>query len=77
VTFAQFHDPESVLRLWTTELDGVVDAGGVFTLTCHPSIIGRFHRLEILERLMDHAMARGDVWFATLEQVARYVEDRL
>jgi peptidoglycan/xylan/chitin deacetylase (PgdA/CDA1 family) len=77
VTFAQFHDPESVFRLWRTELDGVVDAGGVFTLTCHPSIIGRFHRLEILEKLIDHATARGDVWFPTLEQVARHVQDRL
>ena len=77
VMFAQFHDPESVFRIWRAELDGVVDAGGVFTLTCHPSIIGRFHRLEILERLIDHAMARGDVWFASLEQVARYVQDRL
>jgi peptidoglycan/xylan/chitin deacetylase (PgdA/CDA1 family) len=77
VAFAQFHDPESVFRIWRTELDGVVDAGGVFTLTCHPSIIGRFHRLEILERLIDHAMARGDVWFSTLEQVARHVQDRL
>ncbi len=77
VSFAQFHDPESVFRIWRTELDGVVDAGGVFTLTCHPSIIGRFHRLEVLERLIDHAMARGDVWLATLEEVARYVQDRL
>ncbi len=77
VMFAQFHDPESVFRIWKTELDGVIDAGGVFTLTCHPSIIGRFHRLEILERLVDHAMARGDVWFSTLEGVARHVQDRL
>ncbi len=41
------------------------------------SIIGRFHRLEILERLVDHAMTRGDLWFSTLEQVARHVQDRL
>ncbi len=77
VMFAQFHDPESVFRIWRAELDGVVDAGGVFTLTCHPSISGRFHRLEILERLIDHAVSRGDVLFATLEQVARHVQDRL
>jgi len=77
ITFAQFHDPESVFRIWRAELDGVVDAGGVFTLTCHPSIIGRFHRLDILERLIDHAGARGDVLFATLEQVARHVQDSL
>lgn len=73
VTMAQFHDPDEVYRIWQTELDGVVEGGGLFTLTCHPSIIGRHHRMAILERLVAHAAGRGDVWFATLQQVAEHV----
>jgi peptidoglycan/xylan/chitin deacetylase (PgdA/CDA1 family) len=73
VTMAQFHDPEEVLRIWSTEMDGIIDDGGLFTLTCHPSIIGRHHRMAILEALVTHAAARGDVWFASLDQVAVHV----
>lgn len=74
VTMAQFHDPDSVYRIWQAELDGVAEEGGVFTLTCHPSIIGRHHRMAILVRLLAHARARGDLWIAPLEEIARHVE---
>ena len=73
ITMAQFHDPEEVGRIWRTDLDGVIDAGGVFTLTCHPSVIGRHHRMAILERLVRHAKSRGDVWLAPLATIAEHV----
>ncbi|MDP6565712.1 MAG: polysaccharide deacetylase [Alphaproteobacteria bacterium] len=75
VSMAQFHDPDEVLRIWRTELDGVVDDGGLFTLTCHPSVIGRHHRMAILDGLVDHAEARGDVWIAALDQIAAHVTE--
>lgn len=70
---AQFHSPDDVLSIWKAEMDGIVDEGGVFTLTCHPSVIGRHHRMNILERLMDHAEARGDIWIAPLADIADHV----
>lgn len=73
-TMAQFHDPETVQRIWRTEMDGVIEEGGVFTLTCHPSIIGRHHRITILEGLIDQARRRGDVWIAPLRDIAAHVE---
>ncbi len=73
ITMAQFHDPEEVLRIWRCDLDGVIDGGGVFTLTCHPSVIGRHHRMAILDRLVDHAKSRGDVWIASLGDIAEHV----
>ena len=73
VTMAQFHDPDAVFRIWRQDLDGVVAEGGVFTLTCHPSIIGRHHRMAILQRLVEHARARADTWITTLESVAAHV----
>ena len=71
---AQFHDPDEVRRIWQTEMDGIVGENGVFTLTCHPSIIGRHHRMAILDALVDHAEQRGDVWIAPLEEIAAHVE---
>lgn len=74
VSMAQFHDPDSVYRIWQAELDGIADEGGLFTLTCHPSIIGRHHRMAILQRLVAHARARKDLWIAPLAEIAAHVE---
>ena len=73
---AQLHGPDEVFGIWRDEMDGIVGEGGVFTLTCHPSVIGRHHRMNILDRLVDHAEARGDVWIAPLEEIAGHVMRR-
>ncbi|MBM3491298.1 MAG: polysaccharide deacetylase [Alphaproteobacteria bacterium] len=72
-SMAQYHDPDEVARIWQAELDGIVGHGGVFTLTCHPSVIGRHHRMAILAALVAHARLRGDVWFARMAEVAAHV----
>jgi len=43
---------------------------GVITYTCHPYVIGRGHRMLMLERLIERIAARGAV-FATMEEAAR------
>ncbi|MEC9346794.1 MAG: polysaccharide deacetylase family protein [Pseudomonadota bacterium] len=73
---AQFHDPDEVFRIWKAELDGIIGEGGVFVLTCHPSVIGRHSRMAILDRLMDHVEARGDIWLAPLADIADHVMRR-
>jgi peptidoglycan/xylan/chitin deacetylase (PgdA/CDA1 family) len=45
--------------------------GGVLTLTMHPQVIGRGHRMAMLERLIEHILAAGEVRFARLIDVAR------
>ncbi len=44
--------------------------GGVLTLTMHPQVIGRGHRMLMLERLIDQFQSHGGVRFATLATVA-------
>jgi len=41
----------------------------------HPFIIGYRSRIWILEQLIEHAKAKGAVWFATHAEVARWVRD--
>lgn len=62
--------PRAVEELWREEFDFMVSHfdDGVFTLTCHPQIIGRGSRLEMLARLLNHFMAAG-VRFARLDEV--------
>jgi len=73
ITMAQFHDPAEVEAIWQADLDGTINDGGVFTLTCHPSVIGRHHRMKILDNLVAHAKKRGDIWIAPLADIANHV----
>jgi peptidoglycan-N-acetylglucosamine deacetylase len=67
---AVIESPAKVLDLWTSELDALADDGGLFVLTSHPFLSGRASRVATLERLVEHAKARGDLWMAPLGEIA-------
>ena len=62
--------PSKVYEIWSAEFEGAYECGGVFTLTMHPQISGRYHRLQMLEKLIRHISDHEDVWFATCSEVA-------
>jgi len=64
--------PSAVLEIWQGELewmDANVD-DGVLTVCMHPQVIGRGHRVAMLEQFIERA-AELDARFATLGDVAR------
>jgi peptidoglycan/xylan/chitin deacetylase (PgdA/CDA1 family) len=67
--------PTDVFDIFRRELDAAWEDGGVFQLTMHPHISGYRSRIWILEELIRHAKAKGDVWFATHAQVAEWARD--
>jgi hypothetical protein len=67
--------PGKVLDLWTNELDAMRRHGCLFMLTNHPFLSGRPGRVETLRRLLEHALACGDVEIVTAAEVARRVRD--
>jgi peptidoglycan/xylan/chitin deacetylase (PgdA/CDA1 family) len=63
--------PSAVLEIWQGEFDWMdehVD-GGVLTVCMHPQVIGRGHRIAMLERFIEHCAAAG-AGFAALGDVA-------
>jgi peptidoglycan/xylan/chitin deacetylase (PgdA/CDA1 family) len=48
------------------------DDWGVLTYTFHPHVIGRGHRLMMLETLIGHLKARGAIFLAMEDAVAEY-----
>ena len=53
--------PSAVLEIWTEEFDWMdahVD-GGVLVVCMHPQVIGRGHRMAMLERFIEHCAAAG------------------
>ena len=68
-----YTSPRELLQVYIDEFDKAYEEGTMFQLTSHPHIIGHRSRILILEELISHIQSVGNVWFATHEQVARYV----
>jgi peptidoglycan/xylan/chitin deacetylase (PgdA/CDA1 family) len=66
--------PSLVGEIWRREFDGAYVEHGLFLLTMHPHIVGHRSRMSVLEELVQYIRSRPGVWFATHEQVARYVK---
>jgi peptidoglycan/xylan/chitin deacetylase (PgdA/CDA1 family) len=67
--------PDEVERVFQSEFDVAYEEGGLFILTMHPHITGHRSRVAALERLIVHMKAKPGVWFATHEQIARYLKN--
>jgi peptidoglycan/xylan/chitin deacetylase (PgdA/CDA1 family) len=64
--------PSDVFDIFRRELDAAHAEGGIFQLTMHPHISGYRSRIWILEELIKHAKALGNVWFATHADIVRH-----
>jgi len=64
--------PSKVLEIWMGEFAYLVEhePGGVLTLTMHPQVIGRGHRMALLERFVQHVLSAGVARFARMGDVA-------
>jgi len=72
----RYTPPRELLQVYIDEFDKAYEEGTMFLLTTHPHIIGHRSRIIILEELITHIQARGDVWFATHQQIAEYVKQQ-
>jgi len=68
---------QEVWEIWVEEFEGVYADGGYYNLMMHPQVIGRHHRMRMVERLVRRMKAKGDVWFTTPVEIARYWADHL
>jgi len=68
--------PNEVFEIWAAEFDLAYREGTLFVLTMHPKIIGHRSRILMLEKLIEYMLSRKNVWFATHEDIARYVKNK-
>jgi len=65
--------PTKVFERWTEEFNWMhqyVD-GGVLIAAMHPQVIGRGHRMAMLERFIQHCLKTGGVRFEQMATVAK------
>jgi len=67
-------DPQLVFEVYKGEFDVAYQEHTMFILTMHPHITGHRSRIAALEKLIIYMKSKPGVWFATLEQVADYVQ---
>lgn len=62
-----------VFEIWAGEFDYMIghEQSGVLTLAMHPQVIGRGHRMALLERVIHHVRSNGSARFARMGDVAR------
>jgi peptidoglycan/xylan/chitin deacetylase (PgdA/CDA1 family) len=65
--------PSKVLEIWQGEFDWMHThvEGGILTVTMHPQVIGRAHRVAMLEQFILHCQEAGDMKFERMGGVAR------
>ena len=63
--------PRKVLEIWTADFDWMHQnvSDGVLTVAMHPQVIGRGHRVAMLEAFIQHCLEKGEIAFAAIETV--------
>jgi len=66
--------PELIDQIYRAEFDVAYEEGGLYVLTMHPHYTGHRSRALWLEKLIAYMKSKPGVWFATHEEVARYLK---
>lgn len=64
--------PSKVEEIWVEDFNGMYEEGGdiCYVLTMHPQMIGRHHRMQMVERVLDHILQHDGVWVAQMHEIA-------
>jgi peptidoglycan/xylan/chitin deacetylase (PgdA/CDA1 family) len=66
--------PDSLFQLYKDEFDGAYQEGTLFVLTLHPHVVGHRAPMRYFDEFVAYIKSKPGVWFATGEQIARYVK---
>ncbi|MGD9294682.1 MAG: polysaccharide deacetylase [Roseobacter sp.] len=68
--------PSEGIAPFIEEFEAMYEAGGFWMPVLHPFLTGRLARWRALEKHIEKMLAKNDVWFAPLEEIAKHAEDR-
>lgn len=66
--------PEMAMKVFRAEFDAAWEGGGLWSSVWHPFVSGRPARAAAMVELIDHMRGRGDVWFATMADIAAHID---
>jgi peptidoglycan/xylan/chitin deacetylase (PgdA/CDA1 family) len=65
--------PSVGVQVFKEEFDAAWEYGGLLVTPWHPFVTGRLARWHQVEGFIKYMLAKGDVWFAPLEDIAHHV----
>lgn len=65
--------PQEACAVFRAEFDAMWEYGGLLVPVWHPFASGRLARWCEAVKLIEYMQNKGDVWFATMEQIAHHV----
>jgi peptidoglycan-N-acetylglucosamine deacetylase len=68
--------PELIFETFQADFDVAYEEGTLFVLTLHPHVVGMRSRITYLDALVHYMKGKPGVWFATGEEIARYVKQQ-
>jgi len=68
--------PALLYQLYRDEFDGAYEEGTLFVLTLHPYLSGHRAPMKHLDEFVAYMKAKPGVWFATGEQIAKYLKEQ-
>ena len=65
--------PSNAIVGFRDEFDAAWEYGGLWVGVWHPFVTGRLSRLRAVEGLLQHMLDKGNVWIASMEEIAAHV----
>ncbi|WP_299951552.1 polysaccharide deacetylase [uncultured Ruegeria sp.] len=67
--------PDRAMEIFMAEFEALRHSpGGLWISVWHPFVSGRLSRWQRVEKMMEYMVGTGDVWFATLEEIALHIQ---
>ena len=74
VTMMPIKSTAYATELFREEFDTAWEFGGLWISVWHPFLSGRLARAAAIKNLIRYMHEKGDVWFATLEEIAGHIQ---
>lgn len=65
--------PSQAIIAFRDEFDAAWEYGGLWIAVWHPFVTGRLARMRVVEQLLQYMLEKGDVWIASMEEIAAHV----
>lgn len=65
--------PDQAMEVFLSEFDAAWEFGGLWLSVWHPFVSGRLARCARIDKMIQYMADKGNVWFATLEEIALHV----
>jgi len=71
----QVRSPKAGFQIYIEEFETAYRHGGLWVPVVHPFATGRLSRWEVVSKFLTEVREKGDVWFASMNEIADYVRE--